>query len=262
MSSIDRYAPGMRHRHELRLQRLALAGALTCAATVSPASEPHVVFHATSDVMRQEVRLGDVADLSALPARWRAQAAELVVARLRAHDTRTDISATRLAEAARRQVPALTPWLTTTSTHRVAIVQHAMPASERKPLTSANAPRRHCLQLTRPASRGEAIRASEVVTVECPVNALLVNSIHHDREAHVARASRDLAPGDIVAAITPRRLAHIRQGERVSTVVRAGPFTVERTETALTDGTSGRAAILAVGDRKTVSVSGLEPESR
>lgn len=233
--------PQVPHRH-MKPWANIVAFALTCAfvATEAGAATPMVTFRSAIDIEGADVRLGDVADLHTLPAEWRQQAANLVIARMREPAGRADIPAARLAAAARRQLPAITPWLTPGETQFVSITSKIQATKEKvSPVRRVAPAHLTCLQLTRDISRGEALKADGVQPAGCP-DAPLLAAIHYDLGAGVARASRDMTRGDVIAGIARTRLADIQQGERVTSVVRTGAVSVTRTGIALTDSGPGR----------------------
>jgi hypothetical protein len=236
-----------------RLDAFAIALACMAASAAAHGSSTTLAFRAVADVDSSIVRFGDVADLSALPAALQKQANELVVARLRDSDASVAIEPRRLAESARRQMPALTPWLSTQDGHPAVVINHpvrAVPDAAREVRSVQPA---HCFELLRDLRKGDAIMLDGVRDVACPQNAL-IHSIHYDDKARLARAARDLAHGDVIASIPSQRLAQVSRGERIVAVVRTGAVTVARTGTALTDSGSGRATMIATGDRDIVAI--------
>jgi hypothetical protein len=70
-----------------------------------------LVFAAEAEIRGEIVRLGDVADVAALPEAIRAKAAGLRIARFDRDALQTRVSTDFLATQARAQMPALAAWL-------------------------------------------------------------------------------------------------------------------------------------------------------
>jgi flagella basal body P-ring formation protein FlgA len=232
-----------------------------CHAGNTHSAERFITFRTVSDASDRAIRLADVADLTALPIVWRTRAADLVVARLRPEDTRVDIRAIRLAEAARRQLPAIAPWLTADETQSVVIISRSTSAKRYANERSRAQRQTHCMELTHELSRGEAISVDGVRPVACPKDHRAQRA-HYDLNARLARAPRDLVRGDILDGIAQQRLARVRQGEDVATVVQTGAITVTRTGTALADTAPGRPVILATGNREIIAAPATAASSR
>ncbi|WP_201644655.1 flagella basal body P-ring formation protein FlgA [Paraburkholderia metrosideri] len=212
-----------------------------------------VKFHAVTDIASDVVRLGDIADLSPLPPMWQRQAANLAVARLRGTDSRTVIESARLAENARRQMPAIAPWLQVQNTQAVVIVKRSS-SLENVPTGGPGAePPPRCLELLRDVAQGNAIALDSVRAVACPREAVL-HRAHYDEKSRLARAAADLAHGELLPSIATQRLAQVSRGEQIRTMVQTGAITVTRTGTALTDGAHGRITVIAAGNRDIVAV--------
>ncbi|KGB98469.1 SAF-like family protein [Burkholderia cepacia] len=233
-------------------------------ATIAGIPTPPVEFHTAAYIDGTVVRLGDVADLSRLPVSWRARATEVVVARLRAHDTRVDISAARLAESARRQLPALTPWMSASEAQIVAIVS-------RKPVVvtgaTSNAGAAHradarCLMLTRDISRSAAVGIDDVRPFACPTDRTRLQALHYDRSAQLMRAPTNLAAGEIIADVARQRLARVKRGEPIEMVTRSGIVTVTRAGVARLDSAPGRPVMLIAGRDEAIIAPAAALQSR
>lgn len=70
-----------------------------------------LVFAADATIAGDTVRLGQVADLTPLPAALRGSAAELPLARFRRDADTATVPARYLSEQARARMPVLAPWL-------------------------------------------------------------------------------------------------------------------------------------------------------
>jgi flagella basal body P-ring formation protein FlgA len=232
--------------HDMPLTRMVCGLALAFPVGIAHSSEQYISFRSTAYINDNTVRLRDVADLGPLPDTWRQLAGDIAVAKLHRHEKRIDLRATRLAEAARRQLPALTPWLRPDEIQKVTIIMREESASRAADSRPDATKSTRCLELTRGLARGDALSAASVRPVVCQ-RGRPIQSVHYDRSAQLARATHDLARGDTLAAIAPQRFAKIRQGENVTTVVRSGAITVTRTGASLTDTAPGRSAILATG---------------
>ncbi|WP_155524169.1 hypothetical protein [Burkholderia sp. PAMC 28687] len=248
-------------RYDMPLARMMCGIALAFPVGIASSREQYINFRSTAYVDDDTVRLREIADLGALPDGWRQMAGDIAVARLRRHGNRINLSATRLAEAARRQLPALTPWLRPHEIQVVTIIMRENPTSGAADSQLAATKTTHCLELTRRLARGDAVSVESVRSVECQ-RARPIQNAHYDGAARLARAPHDLFPGDVLAAIAPQRIAKIGQGENVTTVVHSGAVTVTRSGASLADTPSGRAAILATDSGDILTTPVHVPQAR
>ncbi|MGF6637625.1 flagella basal body P-ring formation protein FlgA [Paraburkholderia sp. MM6662-R1] len=231
----------------------AIAFASVVASAAAYASDAAVKFRAAADIDGNVVRFGDVADLSPVPVALQKQAAELVVARLSESATSVAVEPRRLAEAARRQMPALTPWLSMRDTQPAVVISGPVRAMSGSPSDARSAPPARCVELVRDLAKGDAITFDSVRGIACPQK-LVMRGVHYDDKARVARAAQNLVPGDVITGIPSQRLAQVMRGERIVAVVRTGAVTVWRTGIALTDSASGRVTMIATGDHDILAI--------
>ncbi|MGF6415795.1 hypothetical protein [Paraburkholderia sp. MM5477-R1] len=236
-----------------RLDPLAIALACMAASAAVHASSTTLTFRNVADFDSSIVRFGDVAEVSALPVALQKQAADLVVARLREADASVAIEPRRLTEAARRQIPALTPWLATQDGQPAVIISRPVRATPDPAREVRSVPAARCVELLRDLSKGDAITFDSVRGIACPQK-LVMRGVHYDDKARVARATQNLVPGDVITGIPSQRLAQVIRGERIVAVVRTGAVTVWRTGIALTDSASGRVTMIATGDHDIVAI--------
>ncbi|RZF29089.1 hypothetical protein EVC45_14865 [Paraburkholderia sp. UYCP14C] len=235
------------------LDPLTIALGCMVVSAATHASSTTLTLRNVADFDSSIVRFGDVADLGALPFGLQKQAAGLVVARLREAEASVAIEPRRLAEAARRQIPALTPWLATQDGQPAIIISRPVRATPDPAREVRSAPSARCVELVRDLAKGEAITFDSVSDIACQQKAV-APGVHYDDKAHLARAARDLMRGDVITGIPAQRLAQVSRGESVVAVVRTGAVTVSRTGIALTDSASGRATMIATGDRDIVAI--------
>ena len=106
-----------------------------------------------------------------------------------------------------------------------------------------------CLRLTHAIARGEALSRDALEAVACtddPVRVL------YDGEAHLVRAARDMAVGEVIAAVPPQRMAAAVRGQAVRIRHRIGAVSVTREGTALVDAAPGKAVIAITADGRLI----------
>ncbi len=194
--------------------------ALVMAAT---AAQPPLTFRAEVVLARREVRLGDVADLGALPPGLKAGAAKIEIARLRPGQTRLELNSAGVLARARAMMPALTPWTVASTATRISV-------RLKSPLAPVSVGAPSCLQALEPVAAGSVPSRNQFSPAPCG-EADLTAAFVWDRQRRVIRAARDLQPGDLVRA--PKGLPHIRPGEAFTLKARVGPVVVERQVTAV-----------------------------
>src|SRR5260221_7784924 len=80
-----------------------------------------LVLSADVQVRHAQVRLGDLADLSSLPARLRQRASSLKLVRLGPTQRTLSMRSRRVAERARALMPSLRPWLVSEGDFAIAV---------------------------------------------------------------------------------------------------------------------------------------------
>lgn len=238
----------MTHRRfRQRQRRCARFGALLCAGALSSATafaaqpaDSAIRFRSGIVVDRASITLSDVADLASLPEPLRQRAAALVMIVIAPSATTVRVDARRLAEAARRGMPMLAPWLADVPSAPVDIVRH-----HGEPAASA-APRR-CVELLVDLPAATSPSADQVRPADCP-NVPLRSAWRYDATSHLARAVRDLTLGERVPSPAASRLVVVRRGGLVLDTVQVGAVTVTRSGTSLTDAGSRRAAAVLTGN--------------
>ncbi len=179
------------------------------------------------------VRLGDVADVSALPPALRSRAADLSVADLGSKTVAT-VSQRRIAEYARRQIPGLGPWLDTEADRVVQIRVEA-----RKEVTASlpqSAPT--CARVTRAMASGDILSRPDLEPASC--SGIERPAFRYDDRTGGLRASRAMAAGEIVSRPAAISLPMIATGQTVTVRASVGPVVVERDVTALQSARAGQ----------------------
>lgn len=175
----------------------------------------------------RQIRLGDVADLSALPPSARSRLAPRVLAVVPAG--RTGISLTREALAAlvRRSVPAL----------QVRPEADGAPLAFRVEPAAAEPKRTGCAELARPLAAGAPLGDGDLNAVDCREEA--ASGLRFDRLDGVARAERDLAAGAYLGRIAAMPSVAVDKGDKLTLVSTSGPVRVTREVVALQAGRRG-----------------------
>jgi hypothetical protein len=197
---------------------LAAAGA-TVSVGLTPAAE--VVL------ADRQIRLGDVADLSALAPAQRIRLAPRVLAVIPAGRTGIILSREALGALVRRSVPGLAVGSqdeTSPLTFRVAAGN-----PERRPSG--------CAELARPLAAGAPLSAADLVAADCRESA--PSAVRFDRLDRVARAERDLAAGTYLGRISAAPAVAVDKGAKLTLVATAGPVRVSREVVALQAGRPG-----------------------
>lgn len=225
----------------MTLGAVILAGALG-------ATSGQAVFVSPTMIAGDQVRLGDVADVSALPVALQGPAADLQLLRLKPGTGPVTISSTRLAERARGLMPVLGPWLEQTPVE-VTITRAPPKVAEPRPLA--------CQVLTAPVAAGQAVLASEVAPAPCDGATIPVKLALRGR-AGTPTAPTDLAAGDLVAARDLSAYAVIRQGQELRLRTQTGAVSVERTASAVQSVRQGQAVFVRFGDGEVLR-AGITP---
>lgn len=229
----------------------ALLLAAATALALAP-QESTIDFRGDVTVNGRIVRLGQVADLSALPAPLRTRAEVLEVARLSAGGT-TVIDTARLAARARAQLPALAPWMRETNVRSTVIHASAAPSPRR-------ASKPPCVRLEQSVSAGEFLLDTDVTASDCATD-MADKAIWLDRAAGAVRASRDLAAGEVILAPPAASLAQVRPGQTVRLTTVVGPVALER-EVEVSRPARGGAPIFVQGSDGVVFTAPPVRESR
>jgi hypothetical protein len=197
---------------------LAAVGA-TVSVGLTPAAE--VVL------ADRQIRLGDVADLSALAPDQRARLASRVLAVIPAGRTGITLSREALGALVRRSVPGL----------GIGSQAGASPLTFRVAASDAERPRTGCAELARPLAAGAALSADDLVAADCRESA--PSALRFDRLDRVARAERDLAAGTYLGRISAAPAVAVDKGAKLNLVATAGPVRVSREVVALQAGRPG-----------------------
>lgn len=197
---------------------LAAAGA-TVTVGLTPAAEV-----ALPD---RRIRLGDVADLSALDPSARSRLAPRVLAVIPAGRTGLTLSREALGALVRRSVPGL----------RVRTQAGEAALAFRVTMGADEGPRTGCAELARPLAAGAAVSSDDLVPVACRETA--ASGLRFDRLDRVARAERDLEAGTYLGRVSVSPAVAVDKGAKLTLVATAGPVRVSREVVALQAGRSG-----------------------
>jgi len=197
--------------------------AAAAAAAPAPATGTSVVFADSALVDGQDVRLGEMADLSALPVELRARAAGVVVLRFAPGQWSVRTPVRRLAERARGQLPILAHWLPRDDARMVTVRRIFSPVA-------ASAQTGPCMRLTAPLAAGASPRAADLEPAPCGAR-VTPRAFYFDRG--FARASHNLEAGTTVAALPTSAVAGVRPGDAILLFARVGPVAIERRVTAV-----------------------------
>ena len=212
---------------------------MLAAALVAAPTDGSVTFIKRAVANTPAVRLADVADLSRLPAEIRARAEGLVLVRFAPGQTTLRISAARLVEWARAQLPILASYLPTAPVGVVTVnLDRSAPVGPT--LVSA------CMRVLKPIASGAAPRAGDLEPAPCGENRPR-RAFAYDRTTRVARAARALSPGETIAAIPASSLAGVRAGDAYVVTARVGPVRIERHVVAVRSAQAG-GRMFVVGD--------------
>lgn len=223
-------------------------GVILSAALSAAHPAPALVFADASVAYAREVRLGDVADLSDLPASLRSRAQAVVLLRFAPGTETLRIDTTRLVERARAQLPALTPFLRAEPGQIITIRLDGGRGTV--PAIGTTAPA--CMVVVRPVPAGIAPTADDLQTAPCTTSRR--RSFAYDSVSGVATATRSLSIGDVVAAISPSSLASVRTGDAYVVTARVGPVSVRRRVTAVQTARTGQAMFVAGDDGEVFAV--------
>jgi hypothetical protein len=215
---------------------------LICACAFAPAltlaSAPaQVAFADTAHIIGTEVLLGDVANLTVVPDAWRDRARHIVVATLPVRGDTQALPVSRLARAARLQMPGIKRWL------QSAALDAGTVAITRENFTSERDETASCVKVRQPVDAGVAIRPDDIEAFTSPCQESTVRRVAYSRDTHVVRATQALAAGDYVTALPLAALARVRHGDVTTERVSFGNVTVTRDQIAPRDEAIGRAPV-------------------
>ena len=175
----------------------------------------------------RRIRLGDVADLSALAPSARSRLAPRILAVIPAGRTGITLSRAALAALVRRSVPGL----------GVRADAQKAPLAFRVAASADVPARADCVELARPLAAGAPLSDGDLAPAECREEA--ASGLRFDRLDRVARAERDLAAGTYLGRISTAPAVAVDKGDKLTLVATAGPVRVSREVVALQAGRSG-----------------------
>lgn len=88
--------------------------------------------------------------------------------------------------------------------------------------------------------------------IDAPCTGEAVRALTYEPRIRAARAARDIAAGETIAAIPPSMLPDVRPGDTLYLVARVGTATVERAVTAAQPGRRGQALFVRMPDGRMV----------
>ena len=228
---------------------MSAATLILAAGLIASAASP-VRFAEQVKVERRAVTLGEVADLSGVPVGLRERAAALPVAMLRPGHAWADAPVARLVERARAGLPALAPYLPTTSEGKVRIRLQAAPVP-------AAAPRRCAVLVNALQADAIPVRA-DLVATPCGSGPLR-QAFRYDAGARAVRAVRDLAVDEVVPAPSASAVPTLRPGQPLYLTATVGPVTVSRAVKTVQAARRGRRVFVRAADGAVFSAPMPEP---
>jgi flagella basal body P-ring formation protein FlgA len=201
------------------LSNLLLAAGAMVTVGLTPASEV--------TLPGRQIRLGDVADLSAFALSERSRLAPLVLAAVPAGRSRITLSRAAVGALVRRGVPGL----------GVRSQAEAESLTFLVPTQAAQRARGGCSELARPLAAGSPVSVADLVPVDCRDEA--ASGLRFDRLNGVARAESGLAAGAYLGRIAAAPAVAVDKGAKLTLVATAGPVRVTREVVALQAGRSG-----------------------
>jgi flagella basal body P-ring formation protein FlgA len=198
---------------------LAVAGP-SAAVGLTPASEV-----ALPD---RRIRLGDVADLSGLPAAERRRLESRVIAAVPANRSRIVLTRQALAGLVRRSVPGLA----------LRAGPDEAPLTFRVAATAADRLAGSCAQLARPVEAGAAVSGEDLEPAPCGAGTAAAD-LRFDRLNRIVRAGGPLAAGTYLGRISATPAPSVDKGDKLSLVATAGPVRVTRDVVAMQPGRAG-----------------------
>lgn len=177
------------------------------------------------EVSAAHVLLGDVLDLSAVPAGLRVSAAALEIAAFRPGRDRMTFTTGEAAQRARALMPALAPWLADGPAQTVSVRRLKTPS-----------PGAACAELTNILAAGALVTAQDLSPASC--EGALEAALIYDGGA--VRAARSLRPGDRIAQAPASVLPSVRPGQKLLVHTRVGPVAIRREVEAVQAGRPGQ----------------------
>ncbi|KSB91857.1 hypothetical protein AS593_07480 [Caulobacter vibrioides] len=177
-------------------------------------------YRAEAEVASELVRLGEVMDLSGLPAAVRERATAVPVARAPGPGGRSTFDAATLNSRARAGMPAIAPWLPAAD-GKVVVTRRAVSDA-----VIDKAAARRCLRVAGPLRAGDYPTAADLAPASCETKPR--TAFVHDPASGLLRAARDLASGDHVPETPSVALATIRPGDRLRLTAQIGVVRLER----------------------------------
>ncbi|MEO8113195.1 MAG: hypothetical protein ABI655_02360 [Phenylobacterium sp.] len=188
----------------------------------SPAAAAPIAFEREVEITGRSVQLGDVADVSRLPAGLRGRAAALPVTEFRPGQERLVLGSRRLAERARALMPALSPWLPAAIDSPIVVRLAADRRAQAAPARSGA-----CVRVTHAVAAGATPTKADFVPSSCEAS-LPPGVFRYDPRARTLRATRDLEAGETLTAVPEFALAAVHPGQRLYVQAQVGPVFVER----------------------------------
>lgn len=176
----------------------------------------------------RHIRLGDVADLSALEPAARSRLAQRVIAVVPAGRSRVTLSREAVRALVRRSVPGLG---VRPEADEAPLAFHVAAGSEERPRTG-------CAELARPLAAGAPLSGKDLSPAACREEAA-APARRFDRLDGVARADRDLAAGTYLGRISAPAAPAVDKGDKLTLVSTSGPVRVTREVVALQTGRAG-----------------------
>jgi len=207
---------------------------------------PTLTFYRQAEVDSTTVHLGEIADVSALPAALRERATQLPVARISPGQAAASLSSRRLTERARAQMPVLAPWLPLDEDAAINVsLRGGAPASPAKAETRSR--EMGCLTLARAVSAGKILASGDITPADC-ATAPAPTALRFDRAAGAMRAIRPLHPDEVIAAPSGLGLPDIAPGQRLFIETSIGAVRIQRQVEALQAAAPGQPLFVRAAD--------------
>jgi hypothetical protein len=224
-------------------------GLYTVASTSAVSPVATIKFAPKVEVHKPLVELQDIADLSSVPQSLKRRIAALPVARFGVNQDRMTFTTTSARERVRALVPALGPWLPRDEASAEIVVRftrasNAIPAS---PMSATG-----CRRTIKPISSGTFPTTDDFEPVRC--GEMPARPLAYDSHTGVVRAERDIALGEIVAAVPNFALAGIQPGQQIYIEATVGPVKVRRALKAVQPVRRGQAFFAQASDGAVISV--------
>ncbi|HEX8232321.1 MAG TPA: hypothetical protein VF559_03110 [Caulobacteraceae bacterium] len=222
---------------------LALATALSAPAAT-------VAFSDGANLQAEVVRLGDIADLSSLPASFRGDAAGLAITRLMPGQT-LRLDKGRLAERIRSLLPVAAPWFGEVEPGTIFVSR--APAPRAAPRLAET-----CIKAAVPLTEGDYVLPAMLEPAVCDPSSGSIRWIYSSADGR-ARAARGIAAGEVLPAPQALALADVRPGQPVRLRVNVGPVVLEREVLAAQAGSVGRPLFVRTAAGDVFSAANWEP---